>query len=53
MSFVRRGSFGYHVRGRSHELVAGSALVGHCGDEFTCTHEHHHGGDECLSFSMN
>ena len=44
VAFVRRGSFGYHVRGTSYELVAGSVLVGHCGDEFTCTHAHHHGG---------
>jgi AraC-like DNA-binding protein len=53
VSFVRRGSFGYHVRGRSHELVAGSVLVGHRGDEFTCTHEHHDHGDECLSFHFS
>jgi AraC family transcriptional regulator len=49
LSYVRKGSFGYHVRGRSYELVAGSFLVGRCGDEFTCTHEHVCGGDECLS----
>ena len=33
----------------SHELVAGSVLVGHPGDEFVCTHDHVC-GDECLSF---
>ncbi|HEV7490381.1 MAG TPA: AraC family transcriptional regulator, partial [Rhodanobacteraceae bacterium] len=29
---------------------AGSVLVGHAGDEFVCTHDHHDCGDECLSF---
>lgn len=50
LSFVRRGSFGYRTRGRTWELVAGSFLVGHSGDEFICTHEHPCGGDRCLSF---
>ena len=49
ISFVRKGSFGCHNRGRFFELVAGSILVGHPGDEFTCTHDHVC-GDECLSF---
>jgi AraC-like DNA-binding protein len=49
ISFVRKGSFGYHSRGRSHDLVAGSFLVGSPGAEFTCTHDHVC-GDECLSF---
>jgi AraC family transcriptional regulator len=52
VSYVRRGSFGCRARGRAVELVAGSLLVGHPGDEFTCTHEHHHGGDECLSIAI-
>ncbi len=52
VSYVRRGSFGYRARGEAFELVAGSVLVGRCGDEFVCTHEHHHGGDECLSFKL-
>lgn len=52
VSYVRRGSFGCRVRGRSHELVAGSVLVGHAGDEFTCTHDHVHGGDECLAVHL-
>ncbi|WP_026869075.1 helix-turn-helix domain-containing protein [Inquilinus limosus] len=52
VSYVRRGSFGCRQLGRVDELVAGSVLVGHPGDEFTCTHEHHHGGDECLSFEL-
>lgn len=52
ISYVRRGSFGYRVRGGSFELVAGSVLVGHPGDEFVCTHEHHAFGDECLSFQL-
>jgi AraC-like DNA-binding protein len=50
LAYVRRGSFGYRYRGHAHELVAGSVLVGHAGDEFVCTHDHHAGGDECLSF---
>jgi AraC family transcriptional regulator len=49
VSYVRSGSFGYRTRGRSFELVAGSVLVGHPGDEFQCTHDHTR-GDECLSF---
>lgn len=49
ISYVRRGSFGYHCRGRAHELIAGSMLVGYPGDEFLCTHDHVC-GDECLSF---
>jgi len=53
VSYVRRGSFGCRQLGRADELVAGSVLVGHPGDEFTCTHEHHHGGDECLSFELD
>ncbi len=52
VSYVRRGSFGYRARGQEFELVAGSLLVGQCGDEFVCTHDHHHGGDECLSFKL-
>jgi AraC-like DNA-binding protein len=52
LSYVRRGSFGYRVRGESFELVAGSILIGHPGDEFMCTHDHHVGGDECLSFQL-
>jgi AraC family transcriptional regulator len=51
VSYVRRGSFGCRARGRSFELVAGSLLIGHPGDEYVCTHEHG-GGDECLSFHL-
>jgi AraC family transcriptional regulator len=51
VSYVRRGTFGYRHRGRSFELVAGSVLVGHPGDEFMCTHDHAQ-GDECLSFHV-
>ncbi len=53
LAYVRRGSFGYRYRGRTHELVAGAVLSGHPGDEFTCTHEHHACGDECLSFRLS
>lgn len=52
ISFVRKGSFGCHSRGRFFELVAGSVLVGHPGDEYTCTHDHVC-GDECLSFFLH
>lgn len=52
ISYVRRGSFGYRCAGPQVELVAGSLLVAHAGDEYVCTHEHHGGGDECLSFQF-
>ena len=32
--------------------MAGSILVGHPGDEYTCTHDHVI-GDECLSFFLD
>jgi len=51
ISYVRKGSFGCHCRGRFHELVAGSFLVGFPGDEYVCTHDHVV-GDECLSFFL-
>jgi len=52
ISYVRKGSFGCHCRGRFHELVTGSILVGHPGDEYVCTHDHVY-GDECLSFFLS
>ncbi len=52
VSYVRKGSFGCSTRGRFFELVAGSILVGHPGDEYTCTHDHVC-GDECLSFFLS
>ena len=52
ISYVRRGSFGLDTRGKSFELVAGSVLLGHPGDEYMCRHDHVDGGDECLSFSL-
>lgn len=52
LSYVRKGSFSYDCRGRSHELVAGSVMVGHAGDEYVCSHAHHECGDECLSFQL-
>ena len=51
VSYVRKGSFGCTTRGRSHELVAGSVMIGFPGDEFVCTHDHTH-GDECLSIRV-
>ncbi len=53
LSYVRKGSFGYDTRGHNHELVAGSVMVGHAGDEYTCSHDHHVCGDECLSFQLS
>jgi AraC-like DNA-binding protein len=52
ISYVRKGSFGCESRGRCFELVAGSILVGHPGDEYLCTHDHVC-GDECLSFFLS
>ena len=51
VSYVRKGSFGYLLRGNSYDLVAGSIMIGYPGDEYMCTHEHV-GGDECLSFQL-
>jgi AraC family transcriptional regulator len=51
LAYVRQGSFGYRARGRWFELVAGSILAGHPGDEYVCSHEHAQ-GDECLSFQL-
>jgi AraC-like DNA-binding protein len=52
ISFVRKGSFGCSSRGRTFDLVAGSVLVGHPGDEYVCTHDHVC-GDECLAFFLD
>jgi AraC-like DNA-binding protein len=53
IAYVRKGSFGCTKRGKSFELVAGSVLIGHPGDEYICTHDHHVCGDECLSFAFS
>jgi AraC family transcriptional regulator len=53
LSYVRKGSFGCRCRGRLYELIAGSVLVGRPGDEYVCLHDHHAGGDECLSFHLS
>jgi AraC-like DNA-binding protein len=52
LAYVRRGSFGYRYRGAAYDLVTDSLLVGHPGDEFTCTHEHV-SGDECMSVTLD
>ncbi len=52
VSYVRKGSFGCRTQGQWFELVAGSILVGRPGDEYMCTHDHHTGGDACLSFQL-
>jgi AraC family transcriptional regulator len=51
LSYVRDGTFGYRIRGRHFEMVAGAVLLGSPGDEFVCTHDHAC-GDECLSFHL-
>jgi AraC-like DNA-binding protein len=53
LSYVRRGTFGYRCCGVHQELVPGAVLVGRPGDEFLATHDHHGGGDECLSFRLD
>ncbi|MBS0434507.1 MAG: helix-turn-helix transcriptional regulator [Proteobacteria bacterium] len=50
VSYVQAGSFGCQCRGARFELMPGAVLLGRPGDEFTCTHDHHGGGDECLAF---
>jgi AraC family transcriptional regulator len=52
IAYVRRGSFGCRTRGEDYELVRGSFLIGHPGDEYICSHEHVV-GDECLSFQLD
>jgi len=52
ISYVRKGTFGYRVRGALYELVPGSVLIGRAGDEYMCTHEHDACGDECVSFQF-
>jgi len=51
ISYVRSGSFGLRSRGRAHELVAGSVMIGQPGDAYTCSHDHVC-GDRCLSFQL-
>lgn len=53
ISYVRQGSFGYITQGVRYEMVAGSLLIGRPDDEFMCTHEHHLGGDQCLSVQFS
>ncbi|SFN10062.1 helix-turn-helix domain-containing protein [Dokdonella immobilis] len=53
ISYVRRGSFGCRIGSRRSDLVAGSLMIGHAGHEYCCTHDHHDGGDECLSFQFS
>jgi AraC-like DNA-binding protein len=53
ISYVCRGSFGCQVGSTSHELIPGAVLVGRPGDEYVCTHDHHAGGDVCLSMRLS
>lgn len=53
LAYVHRGSFGYRCLAHTaHELVAGAVLIGRPGEGYLCTHEHHAGGDVCLSFEF-
>lgn len=52
ISYVCAGSFGCQVGRAKHELIPGAVLVGRAGDDYTCTHEHRHGGDVCLSIQF-
>ena len=51
LSYVQAGSFGLRARGRAHELVTGSVMVGHPEDDYVCSHDHGR-GDHCLSFQI-
>jgi AraC-like DNA-binding protein len=51
VSYVRKGAFGYRVRGRRFDLVTGAVLIGVPGDTYVCTHDHVF-GDECLCFHL-
>lgn len=53
VSYVQAGSFGCQCCGKRFELMPGAVLLGRPGDEFTCTHDHHGGGDECLAFFID
>lgn len=53
ISYVRKGSFGYRTQGVNYDMVAGSVLVGALGDDYVCTHDHHQGGDQCLSIQLS
>lgn len=53
LSYVSAGSFGYSTRGAHYDMVPGSLLSGSANDEFVCTHEHHLGGDRCLSVQFS
>lgn len=52
VSYVCAGSFGCQVGRTRHELVPGAVLTGRAGEEYTCTHEHRHGGDTCVSIQF-
>jgi AraC-like DNA-binding protein len=48
--YLRNGSFTYHAHGKSCEMLPGSLVAGHPGDEYRCTYDRHVWGDECLAF---
>jgi AraC-like DNA-binding protein len=51
LAYVRKGTFGYRALGKSYDLVAGSVLLGHPGDEYLFSHEHST-GDDCIAFHL-
>lgn len=53
LAYVMVGGFGCSCRGRRFELVPGAVMLGRPGDEYTCTHDHHGGGDQCLAFHFD
>lgn len=50
LCYLRKGSFTYHARGQSYEMLPGSILCGHPGEAYVCTYDRHVWGDECLAF---
>ena len=52
IAYVRQGSFGYQAFAGNFELLPGAMMVGKQCDEYRCTHDHHGGGDVCLSIHL-
>ncbi len=53
VAFVRKGSFSCRARNHDFDLVPGSFFIGSPGETFVCSHAHHAGRDECLSFDFD
>lgn len=52
LSIIMSGSFSCRCRGHLFDFVPGSVMIGHPGDEYVCSHEHHARGDQCVSFAL-